>query len=870
MSGRSWVSYAAAVVVGVVVGYFAGPQAGYMAGMATLGVASALTSKQKPQGFTNAAEDLDIASATEAVPVPVVFGNARMGGNFIRWDVDSFRAEEVTEKSGGGKGGGSSASQVVGYKYYLSYLYGLTMGSLDGIGNIWDGAEMKIVSAGYTAFSGDYLPRVIEGADMSGTIYVYRGTATQPVAQIGGIAKAATHLRYKHHAYAWMENFLIGSRPTPKTLLFELVRWPVCVDDSGVAIPGLIRTGSNTSAGVTWLDANPAAIIFELFTNKIWGRGMSVEFIDIPSFVTASQFFADNDLGISLAVDTQSKLSDIVEFVQRHVSTATIWTGEKLKLVVLMNPNDDETPLDITREQVSDPVLTRPAWPDCANELRAEFINKEDDWKKSVASVQDDAAIDSIGGQINSQLVTVNGFTHRVTAEAQALRILNEMSYPQSRINFKMNRWGSSVTPGRRFRYVWDEIGALPVNLFFRVMEISDRSQDSEGIEITAVEDLYAQAYFGTKQDFAAVPPAFQDNTFSANDDLSLGGDHNAPYDPGTMAPVAFELNIGLAVGQRQFAVLTEQGGNATIYASHSWRTGSNPYTAFASTKGWAITGKLLSAIPLTDSAIQRSTWGITFDVDLTEPGNATALLSSANKVLLDADHMSNLTAGPYDLMIIGKEVFLIGCITLVSAGVYRCSNFIRAVMGTEQATHAINDGYSYVDTWDATKYVVDQGDIPDATNVDFQTDVATPQSGLLLTEFAWTGPEAGQFIGLGVRPFVPGFLNRTHVVDNWVVNVRPRIHGAGAQYLPRLADDMGNLANKLPDGYGLLVQPFISGSSVAARVAVTANFIPDDGVTVTTGVWNFTYNAPAGTDTLRLWSSYRGQPSLAYLDIAG
>lgn len=869
MSGRSWVSYAAAVVVGVVVGYFAGPQAGYMAGMATLGVTSAILNKQKPQGFTNAAEDLDIASATEAVPVPVIFGNVRMGGNFIRWDVDSFRAVEVKANSGGGKGGGGSSEQTVGYNYYLSYLYGLCMGSLDGIGRIWDGAEMKVVSEGFTAFSGDYLPRVISGADMSGTINVYRGTATQPAAEIGGIAKADTHLRYKHHAYAWMEDFLIGQRPTPKTLLFELVRWPVCVDDNGDAIPGMIATGSHDDTGTTWLDANPAAIIFELFTNKIWGRGMSVDFIDVASFVKASQFFADNDLGISLAVDTQSKLSDIVEFVQRHVSTATIWDGSKLKLVVLMNPADDETPVDITREQVAGPVLTRPAWPDCANELRAEFINKEDDWKKAVACVQDDAAIDSIGGQINSQLVTVNGFTHRSVAEAQTLRILNEMSYPQSKLNFKMNRW-AGITPGRRFRFVWDEIGALPINLFFRVMEISDRMQDADGIEVTAVEDLYAQAYYGAKQDFAAVPPAFQDNSFASNDDLSLAGNANDPYDPGTMEPRAFELNIFTASGARQFAVLTEQGGNATIYASHSWRTGSNPFTSFASTKGWAITGKLLTAIPVTDSPIQRSTWGATFDFDLTEPGNATALLSSANKVLLDTDHMANLTAGPYCLMFIDKEVFLIGKVVLVSAGVYRASNFLRAFMGTEQAAHAINADFAYVDTWDATTYVVGQGDIPDTTNVDFQTNVATPQSGLLETEFAWTGPESGQFIGLGVRPFVPGFLNRTHTVDNWVVNLRPRIHGGGAQYLPRLADDMGNLTNKLPDGYGLYVQPYISGSPAGSRVAVTANFIPDDGATVTTGVWNFTYNAPAGTTALRVWSSYRGQPSLAYVDIAG
>lgn len=302
--------------------------------------------------------------------------------------------------------------------------------------------------------------------------------------------------------------------------------------------------------------------------------------------------------------------------------------------------------------------------------------------------------------------------------------------------------------------------------------------------------------------------------------------------------------------------------------AVHSWRTGTNPFTAFASTKGWSITGSLLSAVPTTTRAIQRSTWGLTFDFALTDTSNEAAMLSSANKVSLDSDHIANLTAGPSDVMLIGREMFLVGKIEEVSPGVYRASNFIRAYQGTSQQAHAIGDEVAFIAAWKPASYVVAQGDIPDATTVDFETNIQTPTGDTYATEFPWTGPEAGQFIGLGVVPFLPGYLNHTKTLDTWFCELRARIHAGGFGFLPRLADDLGNLAPSLPTGYGILVQPFISGIAAADRVGVVANYNPGDGTDPGTGRWNFTYSAPAGTNQLRVWSVYKGTPSLDYLTL--
>lgn len=879
MSGNQWLSYTVAIVVGVVVGVLTagiglGAYAGTV-GVLAFGVTSSLMLSRnagKGTGISSAAaQELEIATASETVVVPVYFGLVRVAGNFMRVDISSFEARGVEDNvESGGKGGGGSQTVTVGYEYFLSYLYGLGIGPLDGIGDIWDGNEMKKVSEGYTSFTGDTMTRTIAGNDFGGDFTIFRGTDTQPVAEIGGSGMSDTWLNYYHTAYAWFEQFKIGSSPTPRTLLFECHRWPVCVDDAGVDIPSIIKTGSNDNTGRTWYDANAAAVIFEVLTNKIWGRGLPVDMIDVASFAAASQFFADNDLGISLALTDQSSLADIIDFVRRHLNTCCVWDGGKLRLFVLMNPDDDAVPVTITRDQVTKPRLQRPAWPETANELRVEFIERSNAWKTEIAHVQDDAAIGAVGGLINSQKATLTGFTNRYTAESQARRILREQSYPQATLSFYMNRWASGLVPGRRVRFVWDELTPQLMNTFWRVVETTDNEQSSDGIRVMLAEDLYATPYLGDEQAFEAATPGFEGDSFNEAGDVTKGEDSTGPYDPGDLQPLrAFELSIGKTYGTKQFAILCQRGSLANHYALHKWAPdGGSLFTTFAQTQGWCITGKLLSAVPTTARDIQRGASGITFTFDLTDPGDEGDLLSSANKIQVDADGFEPLLSGMTDLLIIGNEVFFVGLVEETTPGVYRASNFIRAQMGTTQAAHAINDDVYFISLWKATKYVVGQGDIPSGQVIDFLTLVATAQSGLLATNFAWSGPAAGGFLGTGALAYVPGYLSHAVVGSAWAVQLRPRWHNCGAESSTTIEGDMGNFTEAIPDGYGLYVEPFNGVTSLAARAPVISSYTSDADPTGAGGVWSFTFNAPGSTNKIRVWAAYKGGMSLDYIEL--
>jgi len=87
-------------VVGVAVGYFAGPQAGLQAFSLTYGVTGSLDPNKKVQGPR--LDDLKMASAAYGAPIAYVEGHPRLAGNIV-WSTD--KREVAHESTQDGKGG---------------------------------------------------------------------------------------------------------------------------------------------------------------------------------------------------------------------------------------------------------------------------------------------------------------------------------------------------------------------------------------------------------------------------------------------------------------------------------------------------------------------------------------------------------------------------------------------------------------------------------------------------------------------------------------------------------------------------------------------------------------------------------------------
>ena len=130
--------------------------------------------------------DIRVTSSTEGAGLPRVYGRARLAGQIIwatNFDEDIIRSRE---RSGGGKGvgssrGGSSSATRIEYRYYGNFAVALAEGEISRIGRVWaDGKELNLSEYNYRVYRGsesqlpDSLIEAIEGA---GNAPAYRGTA---------------------------------------------------------------------------------------------------------------------------------------------------------------------------------------------------------------------------------------------------------------------------------------------------------------------------------------------------------------------------------------------------------------------------------------------------------------------------------------------------------------------------------------------------------------------------------------------------------------------------------------------------------------------------------------------------------------------
>lgn len=937
MSGRTILSYAVGAVVGIAVAFFTAgiglaayaTLAGTMAfgvtaslmmaggarpvgGMGMKGGAPQSMGKGASSGTVKdaASADLNVASASEAVTVPVVFGSVKMSGNMLQYDRSTFRAEPIiqryeittpvinqtivqqgtTQQQSSGKGslfgGGQSqqsttsgtktsgskakeakrqyAEQIVGYKYYLSWDYGLCMGPIDSIGQVWDAGAETVCGSG-SAFSGNSITVGISGKDHGGTARIYRGSSTQ--VRTGGESYAGIFTNYRHVAFCNFTNFYLGETPYPKTYALEVRRFPRVVDVAGATIAGFPTRGSDDMAHPAFNDANPAAVLWEVLTNKIWGRGLSPDLLDVDTFKATAIFFESRDIGVSFSMDAQDVVSSVVDTIRSHCDAVLIWTGEKIKCRCLSNPTDYVLAARLTSEQVLDPEFSRPAWPDVPTELRVEFTNRGNNYKAEIVLCQDDAAI-AITGVVNSTKMSLNGFSNRDTASKQAQRILGSMSYPRASLSFRMNRWESRLEPGDLVQFDWSEWSDGSVTSFWRVAEMTDADQSEDGIQVVLSEDLYATSYEGEPEEFATPGIPFESSTPPTEEDIFQGGDQNAPLDVGDIEPIrAWEMNVFLSGGSNDFILTCERGAAFNLGVLMYWSPdGDADYELHTANAPFALTGALLTGIGAGSRDLCRFA-GDTFQFSLNVEGNEAALLSSANKVQLDADDMQVLPAAGTDLLLVGGEVILCGNIELVAPGVYEVSNYLRACFGSTREAHAIADVVAFIPTWTRVSYASTLGPIPKDEPVDLRAHVMLP-SGEDDVNFDFEGPSAGGFVGKGSMPFTPALLAAAEVALAWTVKLRPRFHDRGAQVEFDLQNDVGTLVLAMPDGMVFAIEPFDSGVSNGPRVDATGTFVPDDGNTAAAGVYDFAYTAPAGTDEIRVWAVLNGIPSLAPLSV--
>lgn len=862
------------LVAGVVSAVTPGGQAGV--GLIIMGVGmiagGAVAMTFQPQSSSqNMARysGISMATAAEGFPVPVIFGTQKLTGNFMKWNKSTLHSEPIYADSGdsGGKGGDDkdSSSQIAGYYYYLSFEYGLCMGPVDAIGQVWSvPGELKMRGTDPELLeysSGEFYKNInisstdttSEGGTQSGVVRVYRGTGGQnrqeandpyqtgeelltgrikkgyrykitkrgtsdfttagapnntvgtvfiATAAVDGLLDANNNvyeyhgLNHRNMCWAMFMDFKLGRTPTAKTYQFVIERLPAHDADgymtrpNGTSITGFYVRGSADPNHINYHQANPAAMIYEILTNKVWGRGLDASLFNEASFVTCATFFYQKNIGMGLTVAAVEKMTELLNGIMSHVKMCLLFDGETIKAKCLLDPQQTAAAIQtITRADVSKLQVIRPLWNGTFNSVRAEFTDSTRNFKSSTTFIPDLANIAVNQGRSNCKRIQFTAFCDYNTARRQAYRVLRDMSYPAMRAVITMNRFKSQVEVGDTFRLIWSEYGANTVTAYFQVTGIEEAGADSEEIRLSATEDLYISPVEGEELT-ATLPTTLPWETVPDIFDPDAPDEEEPTTDVDEISPVrVIEIPPILTGGNtNRVAVLGERPTSAVSAINLLWKgeASSAKWYDLARTASFTITGTLLSDYT-NRKPLDRSSTGLAFS--LLDTANEGLVLGGYNLVNTPNDSMETLIEADSCYAVIGEEIILIGYVEKVSTNYYRARNIIRGYMGSRIHPHSHDDPiFLSIERPRA----INADKIPGDQKVKWLAYPMFPSGTKNVGSEFYTyhyGSRADSYLGIGNRPLCPELISYSYNADAMSTNcvLRPRFTTMGAGTKPFL-----------------------------------------------------------------------------------
>ncbi len=818
------------------------------------------------------AQQLQVATASTGFPIPVVFGEQKLTGNFGNYTQDQFRTVPIPAPSAGGKGS-SAIDGISGYNYYLAYEYMLCLGPVDSI-NAVISQPGEVVMTGIDPSglifgdTDDYLEANIATKTEGGLIRIYRGNPDQ-TRIASGDPYFANGMNYRNICWTLFGpggGFHLGGLPQAKSYGFLVRRLPKVLRDDGSSIDGFHTNCSDDGSSINFFQANPAAIIYEIMTNKFWGRGLSSDLFDEASFIAASQYFFDQGLGMSFTLDSAHGVNDLIDNIRQHLNTLLVLEGDVYKLRVLLDQSQTHGAIQtLTDDMVTNLSVQRPDWSSTYNELRAEFNNRERNYRSDIVTVQDLPNMQLNGGRINPQRIQLTGFTDFNIARRMAFRILTENSYPFATATFEANRFRSQTEIGDVVRIIWRNWDDSVATGYFMVLKMEEGASEDENIKYTCIESQLLQPVLGEETD-TDIPDKQPWQRLPQYDEADINlfvpiGDNTDPVDPITAIEtpairVAGAFSRILILGQPPRKSLA--GINVfTVQSPYAMALDGNTFVNRGTIKYFAITGSLMTAIG--DFGYwDRSAAG--FEFSLTSFSlDESDLLGSANLVDQTSDNLETLIHANTCFMVIGEEILQIGKVDKIGTNHYRARNFIRGRFGTGIVRHAVAETFFYVTT-------LPEGIDSSTLTIGYYTDLKgypVSNSGPVAVGDAFplyhAEPENNRiYKGTSRAPLPPSLISLTGA---GFVNIalRPRFYDQGAGTRPFIVA-MQTLISSGVGSSSMSFQYQLDNGLVKSLTSFL--FTPDDFDDKTAGSVNFTLTTGAA-DTLRIWSVINGRKSV-------
>ena len=241
---------------------------------------------------------LQIQTAVNALPIPLVWGESKIAPNVIWYD--GFAASPVYTTTSSGKGGSSTTSSVTSYTYSASVIMALCEGPIAGINQIWKGQSVYALS------------------DLGLSLFI--GTTPQSTWSYLASAYSAEALAYQGTAYVAGENYDLSDSASLDNHNFEV-------------------EGFRYATGANGVDADPALAVSDFLTSAQYGVGFPAGSIDATtlfgaggdgSYQTYCKAFG---LCLSPALVDQEQASSILARWLQLTNTAAVWSGGLLRFI---------------------------------------------------------------------------------------------------------------------------------------------------------------------------------------------------------------------------------------------------------------------------------------------------------------------------------------------------------------------------------------------------------------------------------------------------------------------------------------------------------------------------------------------------------
>lgn len=237
---------------------------------------------------------------------------------------------------------------------------------------------------------------------------------------------------------------------------------------------------------------NPAHIIYECLTNRVWGRGLSVSKLDLDSFLAAADTLHAERFGLCLKWTRKDSIENFVQGVIDHIG-ATLYVSRSTKLYTIKlirgGYNLNDLPLFDTESgilSISDASVASIG--STVNAVQVKYHDWENDEERTV-SVKNAAAIVAAGGIVNQVTRDFPGIPVASLALRVAQRELRAVSTALRKFTITMDRRGEDFAPGDVLA-IQDPKRGIPM-MAVRVGRVEDGTLLDGKITLTVVQDVF-------------------------------------------------------------------------------------------------------------------------------------------------------------------------------------------------------------------------------------------------------------------------------------------------------------------------------------------------------------------------------------------